>query len=151
LRQAQAVVLPLDYGLSLEQTARIIGHSVGWTCRLRNRFLAGEIVGDGKRQKRGGRRRENMTPEQERDALAPFLDRARTGGILVVGQIKAELEANMGRPMALSSVYNLLHRHGWRKLAPDKRHPQSDPDAQDEWKKNFPNYLPKHSPDLPQN
>jgi len=87
---------------------------------LRNRFLAGEIVGDGKRQKRGGRRRENMTPEQERDALAPFLDRARTGGILVVGQIKAELEATIGRPMALSSVYNLLHRHGWRKLASDK-------------------------------
>ena len=39
LRQAQAVVLPLAYGLSLEQTARAIGQSVGWTCRLRNRFL----------------------------------------------------------------------------------------------------------------
>lgn len=30
------------YGLSLEQTARVIGQSVGWTCRLRNRFLADE-------------------------------------------------------------------------------------------------------------
>jgi Winged helix-turn helix len=29
-----------------------------------------------------------------------------------------------------------LHRHGWRKLAPDKRHPKSDPQAQEEWKKN---------------
>jgi Winged helix-turn helix len=67
--------------------------------------------------------------------LAPFLDRARSGGILVVGQVKSELEARLGRPMALSSVYNLLHRHGWRKLAPDKRHPQSDPAAQQEWKK----------------
>lgn len=35
LRQAQAVVLPLAYGLSLEQTARVIGRSVVWTCRLR--------------------------------------------------------------------------------------------------------------------
>jgi hypothetical protein len=34
--------------------------------------------------------------------------------------------------MAPSSVYNLMHRHGWRKLAPDKRHPQSDPLAQQE-------------------
>ncbi len=33
LRQAQAVVLPLAYGLSLEQTARVIGRSV--VCRLR--------------------------------------------------------------------------------------------------------------------
>ena len=124
LRQAQAVVLPLDYGLSLEQTARAIGRSVPWTCRLRNRFLAGEIVGDGQRQSRGGRRRQNMTTEQEREALAPFLERASNGGILVVGQVKAELEARLGRTIALSSVYNLLHRHGWRKLAPDRRHPQ---------------------------
>lgn len=142
LRQAQAVVLPLEQGLSLQQTAQAIGRSVGWTCRLRNRFLAGEIVGDGQRESRGGRRRQNMTLEQEREALAPFLERARNGGILVVGQIKAELEARLGRPMALSSVYNLLHRHGWRKLAPDKRHPQSDPAAQEEWKKNSPNASP---------
>lgn len=138
LRQAQAVVLPLDYGLSLQQTARIIGRSVTWTCRLRNRFLAGEIAGDGQRQERGGRRRQNMTPEQERELLAPLLERARTGGILVVSQVKVELEAALGRRVALSSVYNLLHRHGWRKLAPDKRHPQSDPVAQEKWKKNFP-------------
>ena len=75
--------------------------------------------------------------------LAPFLDRASTGGILVVGQVKAEIEARLGRSMALSSVYNLLHRHGWRKLAPDKRHPQSDPLAQQEWKKNSPSVSPR--------
>ena len=143
LRQAQAVVLPLDHGLSLQQTARVIGRSPAWTCRLRNRFLAGQIAGDAQRPSRGGRRRQNMTIEQERAVLAPFLDRARTGGILVVGQVKSELEAALGRPMALSPVYNLLHRHGWRKLAPDKRHPQSDPLAQEEWKKNSPNTLPK--------
>lgn len=143
LRQALAVVLPLDYGLSLKQTAQVIGRSPTWTCRLRNRFLAGEVAGDGQRPTRGGRRHQNMTSEQERNVLAPFLDRARTGGILVVGQLKGELEAALGRPMALSSVYNLLHRHGWRKLAPDKRHPQSDPLAQEEWKKNFPSALPK--------
>ena len=135
LRQAQAVVLPLAYGLSLEQTARVIGRSVVWTCRLRNRFLAGETVGDGQRQRPGGRRRENLSLAREREILDPFLGRASNGGLLVVPQIKAELEAALGRPMALSSVYNRLHRHGWRKLAPDKRHPQSDPAAQDAWKK----------------
>ena len=135
LRQAQAVVLPLAHGLSLAQTARVIGRSVVWTCRLRNRFFAGETVGDGQRERPGGRRRENLSVERERELLEPFLDRARNGGILVVPQIKAELEAALGRTIALSSVYNLLHRHGWRKLAPDKRHPQSDPAAQEAWKK----------------
>jgi transposase len=79
-----------------------------------------------------------MSPEQEREVLEPFLERARAGGILVVPQIKRELEARLQRTLALSSVYNVLHRHGWRKLAPDKRHPQSDAAAQAEWKKNSP-------------
>ena len=145
LRQAQALVLPLAYWMSLEQTARVIGRSVVWTCRLRNRFLAGETVGDGQRERPGGRRRENLSMAREREVLEPFLERARNGGILVVPQIKVELEAATGRSMALSSVYNLLHRHGWRKLAPDKRHPQSDPAVQEEWKKNSPEPSPRSS------
>ena len=143
LRQAQAVVLPLAYGLSLDETAQAIGQSVTWTSRLRNRFLAGEIVGDGQRQHAGGRRRENLSIEQECEILAPFFARASAGGIPVVPQIKAELEVALGRTMALSSAYNLLHRHGWRKLAPDKHHPQADPVAQQAWKKNSPKRSPR--------
>jgi hypothetical protein len=74
--------------------------------------------------------------------LKPFFDQAAKGGILVVSQIKPALEKALGRPMALSSAYNVLHRNGWRKLAPDKRHPQSDPTAQEAWKKNSPTPLP---------
>ena len=35
-------------------------------------------------------------------------------------------------------VYRLLARHGWRKVAPDTRHPKSDPLTQELWKKNCP-------------
>lgn len=143
LRQAQAVVLPLQYGMSMEQTAQAIGLSKGWTCCLRNQFIAGETVGDQGKSVRGGRRRENFTFERETELLKPFLESASSGGILVVGQIKPQLEAALGRKMALSSVYTLLHRHNWRKLAPDKRHPQSDPVAQEDWKKNSPKHSPK--------
>lgn len=136
LRQAQAVVLPLRFSMSLEQTAEVTGLSVGWVSKQRNRFIRGKAVGDGTVAARGGRRRQNFTLEEEAAVLKPFLEQAREGGILVVGQIKHNLEAALGRPMSLSSVYTLLHRHDWRKLAPDKRHPQSDPVAQEEWKKN---------------
>jgi hypothetical protein len=77
-----------------------------------------------------------MTVQEERDFLAPFLESAAVGGVLVVGEIKAALDKRLGREVALASAYNLLHRHNWRKLAPDKRHPKSDPLAQQEWKKN---------------
>lgn len=143
LRQAQSVVLPLDCRLSLEQTAHALGISPGWACQLRRRFMQGQVVGADDATRPGGRKRQNMSLEQEREFLAPFLEQASTGGVLVVGQIKAALDERLGRKVALASAYNLLHRHGWRRLAPDKRHPQSDPQAQQEWKKNFPKHSPK--------
>ena len=48
----------------------------------------------------------------------------------------SQLRTQLGRTTALASTYNLLHRHGWRKLAPDKRHPKTDREGQEEWKKN---------------
>jgi len=138
LRQAQAVVLPLRFEMSLEKTAQITGLSVGWVSKQRNRFIQGKPVGDGSVPARGGRHRQNFTLEEEAALLKPFFEQAKEGGILVVGQIKPQIEEALGRSMALSSLYALLHRHNWRKLAPDKRHPQSDPQAQEEWKKNSP-------------
>ena len=138
LRQAQAVVLPVLFAMSLEQTARITGLSVSWVSKQRNRFIQGKPVGDASVPARGGRHRENFTLQEEAALLEPFLEQSRQGGVLVVGQIKPHIEAALGRSVSLSSVYALLHRHNWRKLAPDKRHPQSDPLAQEEWKKNSP-------------
>ena len=143
LRQAQAVVLPLDYAMSLADTAQAIGVSPGWACPLRRRFIHGQKAGAPDAPTAGGRKRQNMSLEEEREFLAPFLEAAAGGGVLVVGQIKAALDKRLGREVALASAYNLLHRHNWRKLAPDKRHPQSDPLAQEEWKKNSPKRSPK--------
>lgn len=135
LRQAQAVLLPLEFGLSLEQTAEAIGVSVGWACRLRTDFIRRGGVRERDRASRGGRRRENMSKDEEQAFLGPFFGKAAAGGILVVSEIHQALEARLGRRVALASVYNLLHRHNWRKLAPDKRHPQADVQAQEEWEK----------------
>lgn len=134
LRQAQAVILPLSYGLSLEQTADALGISVSWTCKLRTRFARGDVVDP--KAKCGHRPRQNMSREEEAAFLAPFLEEAKTGGVLMVNGIKRALDRRLGREVALSSVYHLLHRHGWRKLAPDKRHPQADVPTQEAWKKN---------------
>ena len=146
-RQAQAVVLPLEFGLSLQQTARAIGVSVGWACQLRRRFVLQGGASDPNRARPGGRRRQNLSREEEAAFLAPFFEKAKAGGILVVGEIKQALDARLGRKVALASAYNLLHRHGWRKLAPDKRHPQADVAAQEAWKKT-PRAAPGNRPTL---
>ena len=141
LRRAHAVVLPLEFGFSLEHTAAIIGVSKGWASRLRTEFI--RLGPKGSSKQRGGRRRENMSYEEEIAFLSFFFEKAARGGILVVGEIKRGLDRQVGRTTALASVYNLLHRHGWRKLAPDTRHPKADTEAQDEWKKNSPSSSPE--------
>ena len=97
LRQAQAVVLPLEFGLSLEQTAQAIGVSVGWACQLRTRFVRmGGAPGDSRAMRGGARRRENMTRDEEAAFLAPFFEKAKIGGILIVGEIKQALDVRLG-------------------------------------------------------
>jgi hypothetical protein len=46
--------------------------------------------------------------------------------MLVVSVIHNALEQHLGRKVALASAYNLLHRHGWRKLVPCKRNVQAN-------------------------
>lgn len=121
--------------MSLAETAQMISVSRGWACQLRRRFMQGDVAGAPDAPTAGGRKRQNMTLEQERECLAPFFEQAAAGRVLVVGQIKTMLDKRIDREVALASAYNLLHRHNWRKLAPDKRHPQSDPQAQEEWEK----------------
>ena len=91
----------------------------------------------------------DSVPKLERDYIDQQLNdlqrKARTGEfnradaerMNELTKRKAALDQQLGRPVALASAYNLLRRHGWRKLVPDKRHPKSDPVAQEDWKKNF--------------
>lgn len=126
----------------MDQVAAALGISKGWACQLRTRFIqAGGLPAETK-PKRGGRRRENMSKEEEAAFLAPFFDKAACGDILIVSEIKRALDKRMDRETALASTYNLLHRHNWRKLAPDKRHPKTDVEAQLEWEKNSRNSSP---------
>jgi transposase len=81
-----------------------------------------------------------MSEEEERSFLAPWAKLSEEGGMLVVSPLRAALSQRLGRPVAASVVYRLLARHGWRKVAPDTRHPKSDPAVQEEWKKNCPKH-----------
>ena len=66
LRLAQSVLLPLQLGLSLQQTALAIGRSTGATCTMRTRFgkvAAGQMSPP--RSKRQLRNRANTDLQRE--------------------------------------------------------------------------------------
>ena len=62
------------------------------------------------------------------------------GQILEINTIHQKLIDQLGRAVPKSSVYNLLHRHGWRKISPRPYHPKSNPEAQEAFKKTLPQW-----------
>jgi transposase len=83
----------------------------------------------------GGRKRENMTLAEERVLLARFAKAAGAGEMLNIHDLKAAYERDIGHATSNSTVYNLLARHGWRKLMPRPFHPKRDIAAQNAFKK----------------
>jgi transposase len=72
---------------------------------------------------------------EEAKFLEPWAERAESGGVLVVPPIHRALEECVGHPVAATTVYRMLARHGWRKVEPEPHHPNRDPEAQEAFKK----------------
>ena len=87
---------------------------------------------------RGGRRWAFLTLEQERDLLAEVQEQAGRGQVLTAKQLLPRLGQVTKRKVSLDYVYRLLHRQGWRKLAPRPTHVKADPAAQEAFKKKPP-------------
>jgi len=64
-----------------------------------------------------------------------FAKAAGAGEMLNIHDLKAGYEKAIGHATSDSTVYNLLHRHGWRKLMPRPFHPKRDHAAQNAFKK----------------
>jgi hypothetical protein len=97
LRQAQAILLPLELGLSLEATALAIGRSVSLTCKLRNRRrreLPQEIPT--KQPKSALRNRAISTLEREAALIDEILVQAAQGGVVVIPSLKPAFEQALG-------------------------------------------------------
>src|SRR3982074_1622062 len=83
----------------------------------------------------GGRKRENMTLKEEKALLVRFAKAAGAGEMLNIHDLKAAYEKAIGHETSKSTIYNLLARHGWRKLMPRPFHPKRDIAAQNAFKK----------------
>ena len=136
LRQCQAVLLPALFGATLEQTAHVLGVGRATVARLQAAFRRHRSALPSATRNWGGRRQSLLTQQEEAAFLKPWLERAATGHLVVVSPIRAALAHRLGQPVKPSVVYRLLARHGWRKVAPDTRHPKSKPEVQAAWKKN---------------
>jgi transposase len=136
LRTGLSILIPKICGASNANTADVLGVGKATVVRMQKE-IRDQAAGKSKpKAPWGGRRRGHLSFEQEKEFLDPWIEKAERGGILVVPPIHTAYEEQIGCHVAASTVYRMLARHGWRKVAPDTCHPKRDEQAQEDFKKN---------------
>src|SRR5580698_6498885 len=138
-RQRIQMVLLRESGMTQPAIAEAMGVSLSTVNRAHMAYDHGGLKAL-RRKPSGGRKRENMTLAEEKVLLTGFAKAAGAGELLNIHDLKVAYEKAIGHETSKSTVYNLLARHGWRKLMPRPFHPKRDIAAQNAFKKNgFPN------------
>jgi transposase len=133
-RERIQMVLLRESGMTQPAIAEAMGVSLSTVNRAHMAYDGGGIKAL-KPKPIGGRQRENMTVAQEKVLLARFAKAAGAGEMLNIHNLKAAYEKAIGHETSDSTIYNVLARHGWRKLMPRPYHPQRDLAAQQDFKK----------------
>lgn len=136
LRQRIQMVLLRESGMTQPAIAEAMGVSLSTVNRARMGFDCGGLAALAPKPS-GGRIRENMTLAEEKSLLAKFAKAAGAGEMVNIHDLKAAYEQAIGHSTSNSTVYNLLARHGWRKLMPRPFHPKRDLAAQSAFKKGL--------------
>lgn len=134
LKRIQCIYLRAKFNYPAATIAEIVGFHKQAVLNIHSHYLKyGEESLELK--SKGGRMRENMSIKAESEFLEGLEQAGNEGQILEISLVKSKLEIKLGKKIAKSSVYELLHRHGWRKVAPRPYHPSKDIEKQDAFKK----------------
>ncbi|MDR0441359.1 MAG: hypothetical protein LBI59_10355 [Candidatus Accumulibacter sp.] len=123
-QRIQCVLMRMTQGMRAKEVAQQVGWSVATVHIFQSRWAreGDEVFEVGKR---GGRRREYLSREEEMSFLEPFFEQAKAGHRIATKEIWRAYEERVGRPVVASTVYRLLARSGWKKTRPQIRNPQT--------------------------
>ena len=128
-------VLVLRYkGMSYDEIAKVTGYNSQYAQLLISKYRKQGLREYAKKHQTS--HCWNMSYEEEQKVLDECAKEAEDGTILTVMDIKKKLEERLGREANSSYAYDVLHRHGWRKVMPRSKHPKAaTQEAQDASKK----------------
>ncbi len=130
----QSIHLRVSSQMSVAQIAAATGLAESTIHNLHSRVRS-EGLEAARTKGRGGRYRSYLSVEEEKELLAQMEPQAKRGGMIEVSRMHRAMEEKVGGSVAKNTVYQLLHRHGWRKIAPRPKHPKGDVAAQEAFKK----------------
>lgn len=70
----------------------------------------------------------NISFKDEQEMLDEFKEKAKTGQIIEVSEIKNEYVKRVGHEISTGQIYRVFKRHNWRKVMPRSRHPKEASD-----------------------
>ena len=132
----QVVYITATQHLKAEEVSDLVGVSAGtvhqWVHQYNHKGPDVLML-----QGRGGRRRELLSWDEENELLQELRGKGEQGVIVIAKTIREHVTKKLGTEVSKDYAYDLLHRHGWRKIEPRPRHPKGDSAAREEFKKNF--------------
>ena len=110
-------------GKDNEEIGPITGYHPAYVSQLVSIYCREGLAGLCKDGRKGGNNR-NMTEEEEKAFLAGFEEAAKKGELTTSAEIAAAYDEATGKEhVSRSTIYYLLHKHGWRMISPQTEHP----------------------------
>ena len=110
-------------GKDNDEIGPITGYHPAYVSQLVSIYCREGIAGLCKDGRKGGNNR-NMTDAEEKAFLGGFEEAANKGQVTTVTEIAAAYDEATGKEHeSKSTVYYLLHKHGWRMITPQRVHP----------------------------
>lgn len=137
LKRIQSVMMGA-LGMPAGEISQFVGYNEHYIRHFWSRFRAKGEASLEISKGAGNRNRALLSAKMEEVFLAPFFNQAKRGGILIVQEVHKAYEKQFKRLVHHSVIYNLLHRHGWRKIVPRPAHPKGDTTKKELFKASFP-------------
>lgn len=146
LKRVQCIVLG-GKGLGAKDIAVIVGFKKEESVRRiwkRYREEGQSMFQDKRGHNRG---RAYWTKKEESQFLEQFKVKAESGEIVTISKIQEVHQKAMNKKISQTTTYNLLRRHGWRKIEPRPEHPKHNPEEVERFREAIfpPGYDPYES------
>ena len=134
IKRIQCVFFQLKYDKTPDEISEMVGYHTSYVKTIQAKYWK-QGTDALFLKNRGGRRRENLTLQAEKNIIDKFQENAQNAEILDVYKIKKYYEGILGKEVNKTTIYRMLDRHDWRKITPRPTHPKSSLEAMENFKK----------------
>ena len=110
-------------GYTNREISELTGYSISRVSDFVSEYVRNGIGYFLEEHRKGGNRR-NLTSEQEEKILNKFKEKAISGQVVDLSEMKQEYEKIRGKETANSTFYAFLRRMEWRRVTPKGKHPK---------------------------